>query len=99
MAIRWVSPIRPGCAVAPTAPALCALTTSDLQRLAVNSKADFYYDVRSGNINVIQEVDGRLLRITTPSDVNKIISVGPIRANQVQNLIKRGAYVPIGGGG
>jgi hypothetical protein len=62
-------------------------------------RAQYLYDARTGNINVIQEVDGVLLRITSASDESKIISVGPIRANQVTNLIKRGDFIPIGGGG
>jgi RHS repeat-associated protein len=75
------------------------LTTSELQELANRPGAQYLYDARSANINVIQDVDGVLLRITSASDEFKIISVGPIRANQVANLIKRGDFIPIGGEG
>ena len=39
-------------------------------------------DIRGdyNRINVIQELDGHLIRITTPADAFRIISVGPIRA-------------------
>ncbi|MFV8799793.1 hypothetical protein ACNSO8_14390 [Yersinia sp. LJYL362] len=53
------------------------------------------YDARSGHINVIQSVDGKLLRITVPNNEMKIISVGPIRPNQVKNLIEKGFFVPL----
>lgn len=71
------------------------LTLSDLERLANNPQARRVYDARSGNINVIQEVEGRLIRITGPGNAHKIISVGPIRANQVENLIRSGDFIPL----
>lgn len=43
--------------------------------------------------------DDVLLRITTASDEFKIISVGPIRPNQVTNGVTNGRFVPIGGAG
>ncbi|BAC88152.1 polymorphic toxin-type HINT domain-containing protein [Gloeobacter violaceus] len=46
------------------------------------------------NINVIQEVQGRLLRITVASDKFEIISVGPIRERNIINSIRSGRYVP-----
>lgn len=75
------------------------LTNADLQRLVNEPGAQRLFDTASGNINVIQDVDGTLLRITVASDEFKIISVGPIRANGVANGIANGRFVPIGSGG
>lgn len=71
------------------------LGVDNLQKLANNPSAKRFLDNRTGNINVIQEVEGKLLRITTPSDALKIISVGPIRPNQVANRIKAGDFTPL----
>uniref|UniRef100_UPI00240D787D RHS repeat domain-containing protein n=1 Tax=Rosenbergiella epipactidis TaxID=1544694 RepID=UPI00240D787D len=71
------------------------LTKKDLQELANSPIARRYLDAKSMHINVIQEVDNKLLRITVPNDEMKIISVGPIRKNQLNNLIKRNRYIPI----
>lgn len=65
------------------------LTTEDIQRLAIQKGAMYLYDARTNNINVIQEIDGVWLRITTPTDASKIISVGRVRANQILNSIAR----------
>ena len=75
------------------------LGADDLQRLVNAPGAQRYYDTATGNINVIQQVDDVLLRITTASDEFKIISVGPIRPNQVTNGVTNGRFVPIGGAG
>lgn len=75
------------------------LGPDDLQRLVNAPGAQRYYDTATGNINVIQQVDDVLLRITTASDEFKIISVGPIRPNQVTNGVTNGRFVPIGGAG
>jgi RHS repeat-associated protein len=75
------------------------LGPDDLQRLVNAPGAQRYYDTATGNINVIQQVDDVLLRITTASDEFKIISVGPIRPNQVTNDVTNGRFVPIGGAG
>lgn len=71
------------------------LNATELQKLANNPAAVRVYDARSGHINVIQSVDGKLLRITVPNNEMKIISVGPIRPNQVKNLIEKGSFVPL----
>jgi hypothetical protein len=71
------------------------LDASALQELANSPGATRVLDARSGHINVIQEVEGKLLRITVPRDEMKIISVGPIRPNQVQNLLNKGDFVPL----
>lgn len=68
---------------------------ADLQKLVNNPDAVRVYDARSGHINVIQTVDGKLLRITVPNNEMKIISVGPIRPNQVKNLIEKGSFLPL----
>ncbi len=66
-----------------------------LQKLANNPGATRFMDARTGHINVIQEVEGKLIRITVPRDEMKIISVGPIRPNQVKNLLGKGDFVPL----
>jgi hypothetical protein len=71
------------------------LTPDDLQRLANNPSAARYFDARTGNINVIQNVQGVTLRITTPRDAMRIISVGPIRARQVANRVSAGDFLPL----
>lgn len=53
------------------------LNVDDLLRLANNPSAQRFLDTRSNNINIIQEVEGRLLRITLSGDSQRIISVGP----------------------
>ncbi|EOA2915272.1 hypothetical protein WFK62_01435 [Yersinia enterocolitica] len=71
------------------------LNAAELQKLANNPAEVRVYDARSGHINVIQSVDGKLLRITVTNNEMKIISVGPIRPNQVKNLIEKGSFVPL----
>lgn len=71
------------------------LSPDDLQWLANNPAAQRVFDARSGNINVIQDVEGKLLRITVPRDEVKIISVGPIRPNQVTNRLESGDFIPL----
>jgi len=69
------------------------LTADDLQRLANNPAALRVLDARTGNINVIQDVGGQLVRITVPSDAMKIISVGPIQTRNITNSLERGDFV------
>ncbi len=71
------------------------LDADALQKLANNPSATRFMDARTGHINVIQEVKGKLIRITVPRDEMKIISVGPIRPNQVKNLLSKGDFVPL----
>jgi hypothetical protein len=71
------------------------LTPKDIQNLSVNPGADRYFDVRTGNINVINNVDGATLRITVPRDTMRIISVGRERPNHIQNIMQRGDWVPL----
>ncbi|MDQ4143930.1 MAG: hypothetical protein M3198_09350, partial [Actinomycetota bacterium] len=73
------------------------LAPDDLQSLLNNPGARRFIDTRGdyNTINVIQEVEGRLIRITTPADAFRIISVEPIRPNQVTNRIASGDFVPI----
>jgi hypothetical protein len=75
------------------------LTPDDLQDLAHIPSARYLMDTATGNINVIQDVDGVILRITTPRDAFKIISVGRMRPNQIPNGLESGRFVPIGSGG
>ncbi|WP_417820305.1 hemagglutinin repeat-containing protein [Terasakiella sp.] len=71
------------------------LSNDDLQRLVNTPNATRVLDNRSGHINVIQEIEGKIIRITVPRDSFKIISVGPIRENQVKNLINKGDFTPL----
>ncbi len=71
------------------------LDADTLQKLANNPSATRFMDARTGHINVIQDVEGKLIRITVPRDEMKIISVGPIRSNQVKNLLGKGDFVPL----
>jgi hypothetical protein len=75
------------------------LAQEGLQDLAQSQTATYLLDSTTGNINVIQEVDGVILRITTPRDAFKIISVGCMRPNQVPNGLESGRFVPIRPGG
>jgi hypothetical protein len=58
-----------------------------------------YFDTATRNINVVQEIDGVLFRITTARDEFRIISVGRLRETQLQNGIANGRFVPTGSGG
>lgn len=71
------------------------INTTTLQSLVNNPNALRVIDKRSGHINVIQEVDGKLIRITVPNNDMKIISVGPIRSNQVKNLMDKGDFIQL----
>jgi filamentous hemagglutinin len=71
------------------------LGPEDLQRLVNAPGATRYLDNKTGNINVVQEVEGRLLRVTMPRDAFKIISVGPIRARGVANGVASGRFTPL----
>jgi RHS repeat-associated protein len=75
------------------------LDETRLNQLVESPGAQRFFDANTGNINIIQEVDGQLLRITTAADKFEIISVGPIRARNVSNSVSSGRFVPIGGGG
>ncbi len=66
-----------------------------LHELVNNDAARRFFDSRTGNINIIQEVDGVLTRITVAGDKFKIISVGPIRERNIINLIENGGFVPL----
>ena len=53
-----------------------------------------YLDAASGHTNVVQLVEGRLLRITV-ADGSKIISVGPIQQKGLFNGIVNGRFSPL----
>ena len=65
-----------------------------LQSLATNPNAMKYLDAASGHTNVVQLVEGRLLRITV-ADGSKIISVGPIQQKGLFNGIVNGRFSPL----
>ena len=69
----------------------------DLQGLLENPNARAFFDTNTQNINVLQEIDGILFRITTASDEFRIISVGRLRQNQLVNGISNGRFLPIVG--
>jgi len=71
------------------------ITPQRLHELVNNNAARRFFDARSGNINIIQEVEGRLVRITVAGDKFKIISVGPIQERNIANLIKNGGFFPL----
>ncbi len=72
------------------------LNIQSLNKLANNPDAQFIYDSGTGHINIVQNVEGRLLRITVPRDSFKIISVGPIQERNLRNSIVNGRYIPLG---
>ena len=71
------------------------LTTELLNDLANSFTARRFWDARSNNINIIQEVDGRLLRITVARGKFEIISVGPIQERNIVNSIVRGDFIEL----
>jgi RHS repeat-associated protein len=62
------------------------ITSPESQKLVDN--------LNGGNINVIKEVGGQLVRITTNPEGTRIISAGLVRANQIANGIANGRFVP-----
>ena len=74
-----------------------------LVELLNNPQAKRYMDMRPNSvtgipnyhINIIQEIEGKFVRITVPNNEFKIISVGPIRANSVTNSIANGKFYPL----
>lgn len=68
------------------------LTLNDLQQLFNNPDAQIYRDLKSNNINVIQEVIGKLIGITVAGDYMKIISVFPMQQRQTTNSLAKGIY-------
>jgi RHS repeat-associated protein len=51
-------------------------------------------NANGGNINVIQEVGGKLVRVTTDPTGQRIISAGIVRANSITNGIANGRFTP-----
>jgi hypothetical protein len=51
-------------------------------------------NLNSGNINVIKEVGGKLVRITPDPTGNRIMSAGQVRANSITNGIANGRFTP-----
>jgi filamentous hemagglutinin len=71
------------------------LTADDINQLANNPAARRFWDARSNNINIIQEVDGKLLRVTVARDKFEVISVGPIQERNIANSVGRGEFIPL----
>jgi RHS repeat-associated protein len=51
-------------------------------------------NANNGNINVIQQVGDKLIRITTDPSGQRIISAGIVRANSITNGIANGRFTP-----
>ena len=66
-----------------------------LNQLLNEPTARRFLDANSGHINIIQQVEDKLLRITVTRDEFKIISVGPIRANGLTNGIENARFIPL----
>jgi RHS repeat-associated protein len=72
------------------------ISPAGLQDLASNPNAMRFLDTATGNTNIVQLVEGRLLRITTAGDdAARIISVGPIQQNGLFNGIVSGRFTPL----
>ena len=71
------------------------ITPQRLHELVNNNSARRFIDVRSGNINIVQEIEGKLVRLTVAGDKFKVISIGPIRERNIINLIRAGGFVPL----
>jgi hypothetical protein len=57
--------------------------------------AQRFLDANSGHINIIQQVEDKLLRITVTRDQFKVISVGPIRPSGLTNGIENARFIPL----
>ena len=51
-------------------------------------------NANGGTINVIQEVGGKLVRVTLDPTGQRIISAGIVRANSITNGIANGRFTP-----
>jgi RHS repeat-associated protein len=51
-------------------------------------------NANGGNINVIQEIGGKLVRVTLDPTGQRIISAGIVRANSITNGIANGRFTP-----
>jgi hypothetical protein len=75
------------------------LLPTDLPPLLNAPVAQYYFDARYGNINVIQPMDllpaGSQFRITLAVDRPAIISVGLVRDRNLPHLINRGNWIPL----
>jgi RHS repeat-associated protein len=49
-------------------------------------------NLNNGNINYVQDIGGKLVRITTDPTGQRIISAGTMRANQITNGLKGGRF-------
>ncbi len=72
---------------------LTGMSQDQLQDLANNPSALKFFDNATQNVNIVQLVGDRLLRITLAGDdLNRIISVGPIQRNGLFNGIANGRF-------
>jgi len=94
---RWsLNPRVPGQLVDPRMGRLRGkLTADDIRRLAGNPSGRRFWDELSNNINVIEEVDGNLLRVTVARDHFEVVSVGPIQERNIANYVGRREFIPL----
>lgn len=89
--------------IAPLLPALpsaieklqkLGISLEEANKIAASPTAQKLVDrLNSGNINVIQDIGGKLIRITLDPSEQRIISAGIVRANQVTNGIASGRFI------
>jgi hypothetical protein len=65
----------------------------ELQALINNPQSMRLLNTKSGNISIIQRIDGKMMRITVARNEMKIISVGRIKQNQIINRIANGDWI------
>ena len=63
--------------------------------LLENPSAQRLFDTKSNHINVIQEIQGKLVRITVLKDEFKVISTGIMKQNGLKNGITKGRFIPL----
>jgi len=75
------------------------LKIKDLEKIIASKHNKWFNDKVTNHINIITEKDGVLLRVTlagnSTENVNKIISVGPIRKNQLRNGLEKERFIEI----
>ena len=69
------------------------MSISEANELIENPSTQRLVDnANSGNVNYIADVGGKLIRITTDPNGQRIISAGMVRANQIANGIASGRF-------
>lgn len=79
------------------------ITPDELAKRANSPNAKRFIDVRpdpstgvpKNHINIVQDIDGKTIRITVPNNEFKIISVGPIQKRNIRSSIDKGYFLPL----